>query len=85
VPHDARGQQPIAPPHVFLVDADGSDERLLTETRARFPSWSSNGKIAFDNGGGANSDIFVANADGPSVRQDARSADLRAKTQFAHP
>jgi Tol biopolymer transport system component len=67
--YDALGQQPISPPHVFLVDADGSDQRLLTDMRARFPSWSESGKIAFDNGGGATSDIFVANADGSGLEQ----------------
>jgi Tol biopolymer transport system component len=69
VQFDALGQVPIAPPHIYLVDADGSDQRLLTETRARFPSWSSNGEIAFDNGGGGSSDIFTLNADGSGLEQ----------------
>jgi TolB protein len=64
VQFDALGQQPIAPPHIYLVDADGSDQRLLTPMRARFPSWSANGQIAFDNGGGGSADIFVVDADG---------------------
>ena len=66
---DALGQQPIAPAHVHLVDADGSDERLLTNMPARFPSWSPNGKIAFDSGGPSSSDIFVINPDGSGLQQ----------------
>jgi Tol biopolymer transport system component len=69
VQYDALGRQPIAPPHVYLVNADGSDQRLLTEARARFPSWSSSGKIAFDSGGPTSRDIFVINADGTGLEQ----------------
>jgi hypothetical protein len=50
VQFDALGQRAIAPPHIYLVNADGSDQHLLTEMWARFPSWSSNGTIAFDTG-----------------------------------
>jgi Tol biopolymer transport system component len=69
VQYDALGQQPIAPPHVYLANADGGDQHLLTEMRARFPSWSANGKIAFDTGGRGTSDIFVVNADGSGLEQ----------------
>jgi Tol biopolymer transport system component len=77
VQFDSLGQQPIGPPHVFLVSADGSDQHLLTETRARFPSWSSNGRIAFDNGGGGSSDIFVVGADGTGLQQLTNSPSAR--------
>ena len=70
VQFDPLGQQlppPAGNPHVFLVNADGSDQHLLTGMRARFPSWSANGKIVFDTGGGT-SDIFVVNPDGSGLR-----------------
>jgi TolB protein len=69
VQFDPLGLVPIAPPHIYLVDADGGNERLLTEMRARFPSWSAEGKIAFDNGGGGNADIFAINADGSGLEE----------------
>jgi WD40-like Beta Propeller Repeat len=76
VQFDALGRQPIAPPHIYLVNGDGTDQRLLTETRGRFPSWSENGKISLDNG----SDIFVINADGAGLEQltnDPTSRNIR--------
>jgi Tol biopolymer transport system component len=66
---DALGQTPISAPHIYLINADGSDEHLLTEMWARFPSWSSNGRIAFDNGGPNSGDIFVINPDGSGLEQ----------------
>jgi Tol biopolymer transport system component len=69
VQFDALGQHAIAPPHIYLINADGSDQRLLTEMWARFPSWSSNGKIAFDNGGTGTADIFVVDEDGTGLEQ----------------
>jgi Tol biopolymer transport system component len=70
VQFDALGQRAIAPPHIYLVNADGTDEHELTAMPARFPSWSSNGRIAFDTGGGsAGSDIFVINTDGSGLEQ----------------
>jgi Tol biopolymer transport system component len=64
-------------PHVFLIDAGGSDQRLLTEMRGRFPSWSESGKIAFDNGGPSSGDIFVINPDGSGLERLTNSPAAR--------
>jgi TolB protein len=69
VQFDALGQNPIDVPHIYLVNADGSDQHLLTDMWARFPSWASNGKIAFDNGGPNSGDIFVINPDGSGLER----------------
>src|SRR5262249_50929506 len=66
---DALGQLPVGLAHIYLVNVDGSDQRLLTDVPARFPSWSANGKIAFDNGSPSSGDIFVINADGSGLEQ----------------
>jgi Tol biopolymer transport system component len=73
---DALGQQPVSIPHIYLVNADG-DQRLLTDVRARFPSWSANGKIAFDNGSPSSGDIFVINPDGSGLEQLTNAAATR--------
>ena len=59
----------LAGPHIFLIDADGGDQTPLTGMRGRFPSWSTSGKIAFDNGGPTAGDIFVINPDGSGLER----------------
>jgi Tol biopolymer transport system component len=55
------------PPNIFLIDAAGGPQRLLTG--GRFPSWSPDGKrIAFDSSG-AGSNIFTINPDGSGLEQ----------------
>src|SRR5262249_47072459 len=63
--------QPLGPPHIHLIDANGGDETLLTSHPARFPSFSPDGqRIAFDDATGPNSgaDIFVINEDGTGLQ-----------------
>ena len=61
---------------VYVVNADGSGQRLLTGD-ARFPAapaWSPNGRqIAFEGGSGAPSSVYVVNADGSGQRRLARN------------
>jgi Tol biopolymer transport system component len=63
---------PVAGPHVFLIPADGSQQDgqpLNVAGTSRFPSWSSRGKIAFDNGDMTSGDIYVVNPDGSGRQQ----------------
>src|SRR5262249_7182940 len=60
---------PVTGPHIFLIPAAGGDQTQLTDMRSRFPSWSENDKIAFDNGGPSSGDIYVINPDGSDVEQ----------------
>jgi Tol biopolymer transport system component len=56
------------PSHIFVMRADGSKTRRLTDTKLDDgnPSWSPNGaSIAFDRGG----DLFVMSADGTAARR----------------
>ena len=76
-PGPGGGLVTIGPPHVFLIDADGGDQWLLTPGPARFPSWSPNGqKIAFDSSG-PGSNIFVISADGTGLEQITHDAAAR--------
>jgi Tol biopolymer transport system component len=60
-------EKQVGSPHVYLINADGSDQRLLTDHPGRWPSFSPDGKkIAFDSGG-QSSNIFVANTDGTDL------------------
>lgn len=60
---------------VYVVNADGSGQRLLTRD-ARYratPVWSPNGRqIAFEGGPGATTSVYVVNADGSGQRRLAR-------------
>lgn len=60
-----------APDEIYVMNADGTDERRLTVTatgNSLFPEWSPDGrKIAFSN----LSQIYVMNADGTDLRQVA--------------
>jgi Tol biopolymer transport system component len=69
---------PVAEPHVFLIRANGGEQQPLNvDMRSRFPSWSSRGRIAFDNGGPTGGDIFAVNPDGSHLRQLTDSATAR--------
>lgn len=56
---------------IYLMEADGSNVRRLTEDpRARAPAWSPDGKrIAFDTTRDGNFEIYVINADGSDQRR----------------
>jgi Tol biopolymer transport system component/lysophospholipase L1-like esterase len=61
---------PLNGPHVFLIPARGGEQLPLdVAMRSRFPSWSSRGRIAFDNGGPTAGDIFTVNPDGSGLQQ----------------
>ena len=67
---DPATDKQVGPPHVYLINADSTNQRLLTDHPGRWPSFSPDGKkIAFDNGGQPSANIFVANADGTDVQQ----------------
>jgi Tol biopolymer transport system component len=69
---------PIAGPHVFLIPAHGGPQRPLhANGPSRFPSWSSQGMIAFDNGGPTGGNIFVVNRGGGGLQQLTDSFDER--------
>jgi TolB protein len=59
----------LGPPHVYLINSDGSEQHPLfnpplKDQAGRWPNFSPDGKkIAFDSGG-QSSNIFVANTDG---------------------
>jgi TolB protein len=81
VQYDPITDKPLGPPHVYLINADGSDQRLLTDHPGRWPSFSPDGKeIAFDNGGPSSGDIFVINTDGTDLQQltfDSAARNIR--------
>ena len=57
---------------IYVMDADGSNQRRLTDTAADegYPSWSPDGKtIAFDSDRDGNFEIYVMNADGTVPRR----------------
>ena len=68
---------PVSGPHIFLIGADGGEQMPLTAMRSRWPSWSTSGKIAFDNGGPTSGDIFVINPDGSGLEQLTNSPAAR--------
>jgi Tol biopolymer transport system component len=62
-----------------VVDADGSDERLLTNFNALFPVWSPDGeKIAFQTDQDGNWEVYVVDADGDAPVNLTRHPDLDA-------
>ena len=66
---------------VYVVNADGSGQRLLTRD-ARYsatPAWSPDGRqIAFEGGRGISSSVYVVNADGSGQRRLARNGNSPA-------
>lgn len=73
---DCSAQQPLN------VDAGDCGAQLPLDVNmpSRFPSWSSSGKIAFDDGGPTSGDIFVVNPDGTSctnLTQDPNARNIR--------
>ena len=66
--YDPITDKQIGPPHIYLINADGSDQRLLTP--GRWPSFSPDGKkIVFDSGGQPSANIYVINIDGTNPQQ----------------
>ena len=58
-------------PEVYVVRADGSDLKNITNNPATdmWASWSPNGQIAFMSNRDGKNDIYVMNADGSAVRR----------------
>ncbi|MDQ4132573.1 MAG: DUF5050 domain-containing protein [Actinomycetota bacterium] len=56
---------------VFVMNADGSDLRYLTDNTVRDgdPAWSTNGRIAFESSRDGSSEVWVMNADGTGATQ----------------
>ena len=84
-----RGRQPLWSPDgwrlaftrgqgggsVYVVNADGSDERNVTRGAVRDFAWSPDGqRIAFDSVRDGNSEIYVVNSDGGGLRRLTRNA-----------
>jgi Tol biopolymer transport system component/CubicO group peptidase (beta-lactamase class C family) len=83
-----RGRQPLWSPDgrrlaftrgqgggsVYVVNADGSEERNVTRGSVRDFAWSPDGRtIAFDSVRDGNSEIYVVNSDGGGLRRLTRS------------
>jgi Tol biopolymer transport system component len=67
---DPTTDQQLGFPHIYLINADGTDQRLLTDQPGRFPAFSPDGdKIAFDSGGQTSANVFVINSDGTGLTQ----------------
>jgi Tol biopolymer transport system component len=74
VQYDRITDKPLGPPHVYLINGDGTHQRQLIDPSqdqsGRWPAFSPDGsKIAFDNGGQPSANIFVANTDGSDLHQ----------------
>jgi Tol biopolymer transport system component len=64
------GPDEASPPHIYLIEADGSNLRRLTDGDAPEinPSWSPDGRwIAFASEAGGEFDLYLAAADGSRV------------------
>jgi len=67
------------PSHVYLMNADGSNQRALTKGKAddRHPVWMPDGKqIVYDSGEGATSEIWIVNVADGAMRQVTRTGGL---------
>jgi TolB protein len=63
---------------IWLMNADGSEQRKLTDNNAMdvSPAWSPDGdRIAFISNRAGNDEIYVMNADGTNVRRLTQTAD----------
>jgi Tol biopolymer transport system component len=62
----------VSQPHIYFIPADDGDctdqTPLNVGMQSRWPSWSSTGKLAFDNGGPTSGDIWVVNPDGSGLQ-----------------
>jgi len=68
------GYQPLC-----VVDADGSDELILTDFNAFFPTWSPDGsRIAFQTDRDGNWEVYVVDADGGAPANLTHYPDLDA-------
>jgi hypothetical protein len=53
---------------IYVMNAEGSDQRRLTSNGGAYPAWSPDGsRIAFASGRGGDSEIYVMNADGTGL------------------
>ena len=58
---------------MYVVNADGSEERNVTRGSVRDFAWSPDGqRIAFDTVRDGNSEIYVVNSDGGGLRRLTR-------------
>jgi Tol biopolymer transport system component len=80
-PSDPTKDVPVSQ-HVYLINADGTDQRLLMpqpdQPPSRWPSFSPDGqKIAFDTGNPQTGDIWVVDSDGTDPTNLTNNASLR--------
>jgi dipeptidyl aminopeptidase/acylaminoacyl peptidase len=55
---------------IYVMTADATDVRRVTEFNARFPSWSPNGtQLAYTSEKDGASEVYVSNGDGSELRQ----------------
>ena len=67
-----KGAGPVTSRLLYVVNADGSDRRLLG--RGHAPTWSPDGrKIAFRSDRDGNGEVYVVNADGTGLRRVTRN------------
>jgi len=68
---------------LWLMDADGSHKRRLTNQTDESPTWSAEGLIAFSRLSSGNGDIFVVRPDGSDLRQLTSSAEQDESPVFS--
>lgn len=68
---------------LWLMDADGSRKRRLTDQTDEYPTWSADGLIAFSRLSSGNGDIFVIRPDGSDLRQLTSSAEQDESPVFS--
>jgi TolB protein len=68
---------------LWVMDADGSHKRRLTDQTDEYPTWSADGVIAFSRLSSGNGDIFVIRPDGSDLRQLTSSAEQDESPVFS--